>query len=127
MSPLEDCQLECFSDTAFANLSDNGSQGAFIIFLRDKKGLCCPLYWESRKIRRVVKSTLAAETLALVDGAEACVFNKHVLNEILGCCDLPVACYVDNKSLVDALNSIKSVDDRRLRIDNINFERHVEA
>ena len=117
MSPLEECQLECFSDAAFANLSDNGSQGAFIIFLRDKKGLRYPLYWKSRKIRRVVKSTLAAETLALVDGTEACVFTKHVLNEILGCCDLPVACYVDNKSLVDALNSTKSVDDRRLRTD----------
>ena len=81
MSPLEDCQLECFSDAAFVNLSDNGSQGAFIIFLRDKKGLRCPLYWKSKKIRRVAKSTLTAETLALVDGAEACVFTKHVATE----------------------------------------------
>ena len=74
--PLENCYLECFSDASFANLSDNGSQGGFIVFLKNENGLRCPLLWQTRKIRRVVKSTLAAETLALLECAETAVYLK---------------------------------------------------
>ena len=74
MKNIDECFLECFSDSSFANLADGGSQGGYIIFLVDSDGHRCPIFWQSRKIRRVVKSTLAAETLALLDGAEASYF-----------------------------------------------------
>ena len=117
ITPLEECYIECFSDASFANLCDNGSQGAFILFLRDEKGSHCPIYWQTREICRVVKSTLAAETLALLESAEAAVYVRAVLSDLLNGCELKIKCHVDNKSLVDALHSTKSVDDRRLRID----------
>jgi hypothetical protein len=70
-----------------------------------------------KKVRRVVKSTLAAETLALLDAAEAGVYFANFITELL---NLPgaelVKCFVDNKSLVDSLHSTKSVDDKHLRI-----------
>ena len=37
----------------------------------------CPLPLQSKHIRRVIKSTLAAETLAMVDLAEACIFLEN--------------------------------------------------
>ena len=115
--PISDCILECYSDASFANLSDSGSQGGFIIFMKNSRGMRCPLLWQSRKIRRVVKSTLAAETLALLECAEAAVYLKEVISDILKHISLRIKCFVDNKSIVDNVNSTKNVDDRRLRID----------
>ena len=117
MQQLDKCSIECFADASFANLAGGASQGGFIIFLRDNCGTRCPIYWQSRKIRRVVKSTLSAETLALLDCAETAIYLANLLSEISGCERLRIMCYVDNKSLVDALYSCKHVDDKRLRID----------
>ena len=117
MNDLSDCHIDCYADASFGNLPGCGSQGGLIVFLRDSSGNSCPIFWQSRKIRRVVKSTLAAETLALLDCANAGVYIKQVLMEISGCSEMSVNCYTDNKSLLDTLNSNKYVDDRRLRID----------
>ena len=117
MPGFEACFLECYTDASFANLSDGSSQGGFVIFLGSSEGSRCPLYWESRKIRRVVKSTLAAETLALIDGAETAVYIGKLIHDINDGVNIPIYCYTDNKSLVDVLDSKKNVDDRRLRID----------
>ena len=65
MSKIEHCSLECYSDASFGNLEDSGSQGGMVIFLSDENGNRCPIQWYSRKIRRIVKSTLAAETTAI--------------------------------------------------------------
>ena len=117
MQSLRSCTLECFSDASFANLPDCKSQGGFVIFLKDANSVRCPIFWKSRKIRRVVKSTLAAETLALVDCAEAAIYIRKILKELCNCENVPINCHVDNKSLIDALNSKKNVEDKRLRID----------
>ena len=114
---LESCSIECYTDAAFANLSTGGSQGGMVIFLKDSSGLRCPIFWQSRKLKRVVKSTLAAETLALVEGAEVSFYIASILKEVTKIKDVPINCFVDNKSLVDALSSSKQVEDRRLRID----------
>ena len=37
LGDLEKSPIACFSDAAFANLKDGGSQGAFIIFLYGNK------------------------------------------------------------------------------------------
>ena len=113
---LDSCRIEVYSDASFANLSNGGSQGGILIFLSNDNGLRCPIFWESRKIRRVVKSTLAAETLALIDAAEAGVYIKEVVKELINV-PMPIICLTDNKSLVDVIDSKKNVDDKRLRID----------
>ena len=114
---LDTCHLECYTDAAFANLPNSGSQVGMIIFLRDELGQRCPIYWQSRKLKRVVKSTLAAETLALVEGAEVSFYIASIIKEVTKTKEVPIHCKVDNKSLVDALSSSKQVDDKRLRID----------
>ena len=108
--------IEGFSDASFANLSDCHSQGGFIVFIVDENGKRCPIMWKSKKIRRVVHSTLAAETLALVDLAESAYYIVKILEDIGVARDISVKCFVDNKSLVDSLRSIKEVDNKYLRI-----------
>ena len=65
-------------------------------------------------MRRVVKSALAAETLALLDAAETGVYLATLLTEITGL-EPVVKCFVDNKSLVDNLYSTKLIEDKLIR------------
>ena len=110
--------VECFSDASFGNLSSGGSQGGYVIFVRDLEGNRCPIAWQSRRVRRVVKSTIAAETLALLDAAEAGVFYSVLLAQALGVPEgnIPVMCSVDNKSIAEAAYSTTAVEDKLLRI-----------
>lgn len=47
---------------------------------------------------------------------ESAAFYKKLLEGIIGH-QLAVEAYIDNKSVIESLNSTKLVDDRRLRID----------
>ena len=118
---LENCSLVYFSDASFANLKGNSSRGGFIIFLYRSENLFSPIAWKSFKIKRVVKSTLAAETLALEQALEMCFMMKsflcELLNKEISKKVLPIKCYVDNKSLVDSIFSTKTLTEKRLKID----------
>ena len=106
-----------FSDASHANLVDGVSNmGAHVVFLVDKDRNMCPLGWSGNKIKRVVRSTLAAETLSMVEATEHALYLRETLKELLPY-DLPITAIVDNKSLVESVNSTKLVDDKRLRID----------
>ena len=62
---MNDLKLQLFTDASFSDLPDGGSQAGQILFLTDNKGHTWPLYWNSSKIKWVVRSTIAAETLSL--------------------------------------------------------------
>ena len=70
---LEQLNIAC-SDASFGNLTDVGSQGGYILFLVGNNDIYMPFARQSKCIRRVVKSTLPAETLAMVDWVETCLF-----------------------------------------------------
>ena len=69
-------KLIVFTDAAFANLFDKvSSASGYIVFLVDSNLNCSPLCWKSaNKIKRKVRSTLAAEALALEMGIEHAIF-----------------------------------------------------
>merc|ERR1712090_15945 len=98
-----------------------GSQGAsqmgYIIFLHDKIGKSVPLSWASKKIKRVARSTLTAETLAAVEALDAAVVLKGAVEEVMDCSLPPVRLIVDNKSLCEAASTTNSVADKRLLVD----------
>ena len=76
-------KLVLYTDVSFNNLLDSGSQGDHKIFLTNFHNKCCPLIWNSSKIKRVVCSTLAAETLALNEGCETVLYLSQILGVIL--------------------------------------------
>ena len=52
----EDWEIFVFSDVALGNInSGKGSTGAHIIWIKDRKGNCCPICWQANKIKRVVR------------------------------------------------------------------------
>ena len=69
-----------WSDAAFANLLDGVSSGAgHVIVLMDNDGHCCPLAWNTNKVKRVVKSTLAAEALTLEEAIAHAMYLQALL------------------------------------------------
>ena len=101
-------------------MSDGSSQGGHIVFLTDSDDNSCPLSWQSTKLKRVVKSTLAAETLALVDGADNAFLLSKLLGEIIyneKNSRLPIECRTDNRSLFQAAHTTNTLSDKRLRIE----------
>ena len=70
LQSLEKCIIEVYTDAAYRNLANDGSQGGYLIFLKDETGKRCPISWQSKRLDKVIDSVLGAEALALVEGAK---------------------------------------------------------
>merc|ERR1712080_27025 len=104
-------------DASLNNLPNGGSQGAYIILICDNNNNVSPIKWQSKRIKRVVKSTLAAECLAFRDAADNAFYIKTMFMELLNV-DMEIHGVVDNNSLVDSSYSKTNVkEDKRLVID----------
>ena len=115
---LSRCKLVTFSDASYGNLADGGSQGGHIIFICNNSNKVIPLQWQSKRIRRIARSTMAAECLAMVDAVDAAFLIKSLLEELLLCQNsIKIVSIIDNKSLFDALYSTKTIEDKRLSVD----------
>ena len=70
-----------------------------------------------KKLKRVTKSPLASETLALGEAADAGILIANLLSEIHGLKNLPpVQCITDSKSLRDNLHPSNTIEDMSLRV-----------
>ena len=76
-----DLRIIVYYDAAHGNLPNGGSQGGYIIFLCGDLNMCVPLIWQSK--RRVVRSFLAAEALALTDALEDAVYMIKLFSEVM--------------------------------------------
>ena len=118
---IESIRVASYSDASFNNLTDGGSQGALITFLYDKNGSCAPISWSSNRIKRVVRSTLAAETLAFTEGADSAYFVANLLEEIMPTngdhTATKIDCFTDSQSLFEVIGTSNLTADRRLRVE----------
>ena len=111
-------RIVVYTDASYGNLNNGvDSMGANVVFLADKHGYCLPLDWAASKVKRVVNSTLAAETLALMDGINNAMFARSLLSDFLAVKEkgIPITAIVDNKSCFEAVYSTSLVSDKRLR------------
>ena len=124
---LKSIHLKSFSDSSFNNLIDGASQGGHILFVCDDQDNCCPIEWRSNRVKRVVRSILAAETLACADCIESDIYISHMITEILGL-DSPIdiMTLTDSKSLYDNVNNNKLVNSKLLRVDMRVIQENVE-
>ena len=105
------------------NLVDGGSQLGYLILLVGNNGKCSLINWQSKCIKRVVRSTLAAETLAISEAVDDGMYLAEMISELLfnKKMIIPIEIYTDNKSLHDSIISKKNVLEKRLRIDIAMF------
>ena len=114
----KDVELLLFSDASYGNLQNDGSQGGHAVFLRGSNGKINPVTWQSKRIRRIARSTLASEALSLVDGLDTVISIGVLLSELMynkGKSVIPIKCFIDNNDLFQAIHSDKDVSERRLR------------
>ena len=65
--------------------------------------------------KRITRSTLDAETLAMVEGLESGMWIGKIWGEFYGE-EIPVVGYTDSMNLNEAVQSLKSVENKRTRI-----------
>ena len=116
---LNSTVIVIYSDASYGNLRDGGSQGGNIVFLADENGGCAPVSWTSKRLKRVTKSTLSAETLAAGDALDSARMVSGIFSELVVTDDkkVEIFLYTDNKSLYDAVGTSNLVADKGLRID----------
>ena len=117
---MESLNIKLYSDASFNNLPNGGSQGGFIILLSDKYNNVAPIAWSSTKLKRVARSTIAAETLALSDGCDTSYFVASLAKEMIFTKqhnNINIEAFTDNRSLYETLHTTKSILDKRLRVE----------
>ena len=121
LGPVEEWAVQGYGDAGYKSLPDRISScgGRVIVVSNSKRGLACVLDWRSKKIKRVVSSSTAAEALAANDTLDAMVYVKAVLQELLGAkaINVPLILFTDSKNLWDAVQSTSLVENHRLRTD----------
>ena len=116
LNTLADCEIVVFTDASLANLNGVDSCGGHIMFLVDSKKNCCPLAWHSGKLKRVARSTLAAEAMALLNGIEEAIYLREIIKFCTGDY-IMIRAVVDNRSLLQSVHSTHLVEEKRLRVD----------
>lgn len=109
-------KLITFSDAAFGNLPKQGSQSGYITFLTDKESVVKnPIVWKSVKLNRVCQSTVAAESLGLLNAIDHTLFIEKTLKDIIGTQNsVEIQCFVDNKGLLELVYKTKDPVEKRL-------------
>ena len=122
---MNSLHLVLYCDASYKNLHDGGSQGGHIVLLSDDDDNCCPIAWLSSRIKRVVHSTLAAETLSMIDGTNTAFYILKLLRDIVECRQI-IDVFTDNKSLYETTHSKKPCTDKRLRVDVSALKEMIE-
>lgn len=113
---MEDLKLQLLTDASFNNLPNGRSQAGKILFLINNKKNTCPLYWNSSKIKRVVCSTIATETLPLSDACDLPIYINKLLSEISEHEKTTQTCGIQN--FYDAAHSMKWTLEKRFLVDD---------
>jgi hypothetical protein len=106
-----------FTDASFGNAENLSSQLGFVIVLADDSGNANVVHFGSQKSRRVTRSVLAAEILALVYGWDNAFVVAHTLSEIFGR-SIPVHAYVDSRTTFNCVAKHAGTLEKRLAIDS---------
>ena len=116
-------QLYLYCDASFAGLPCASSCGGAVLYLTSdglgNQRVAVPILWRSWKLRRVARSTLAAETICACDALDRALPVK-ALAEFLFNCKIPLVLLSDCKSLVDCVLQTRkqsSITEKRLLVD----------
>ena len=116
---VSNLSVKVFADASWNNLFDGGSQGGQIVFISDNRNIVSPILWNSNRVRHVARSTMAAESLSVLDGCDSAKFISRLLEEILKLekKKIPITTFTDSDDLFTTSSTTKLVTERRLRVE----------
>lgn len=109
-------RLMLFTDASFANANKLKSQIGFILVLADASNNANIIHYGSMCCKRVTRSVMAAELLALVHGFDNAYLAQHILQEILDQ-DIPIDGFVDSRTVFNVVAKSSATLEKRLQID----------
>ena len=114
---MAEVELLAYSDAAWANLRNGKTGGGYLIGLADAD-LCTYniVAWRCRALRRVVRSTMAGETLALGDCLDEVTIVQDTWRSLTGK-EIPTTARTDCKSLFDHVHHGRQVTEKRLLVE----------
>ena len=119
-----------YSDAGLGNLPNGNSSRGYVIFIANQNGTTNILSWSSNKIKRVVHSAFAAETLGCNDAVSDSIYTRQLICETLyndsRAKVIPVYGYVDNMQLFEQITSTKQASDKRIRLDMAEIQQSVQ-
>ena len=93
------------------------------VFLCDDNNKRCQLSWNSSRIRRVVRSTIGAETVSLIEGCDTVLYISEMVTEIsrrmntTAPSPVNIEALTDNRSLFDTIHATKQTSEKCLIVD----------
>ena len=87
--PIDDWRLVCITDAGWATRDNGDSQGGYLLLIAESKMLkreqakCWLVDWSSKKLKRAVRSSVAAETLSGQNGLDAVELFQALMEETL--------------------------------------------
>ena len=102
--------------------------GGFVVMLVNKiTNRAAVLTWSSKKIDRVCRSSLAAETLSLQNLAGSMFYARQILKQMFGnkADNIPGLALTDNQDLYSCVHNLKACEDKRLLADIINIKQAI--
>ena len=127
---MSSVQMIVYADSSFNNLPKGGSQEGHIVFISDRNNKCAPLSWASQRIKRVVRSTLAAEAVSLNNACDDSVYLGRIIMSLCATApmkSIPIVAYCDNQSTIDSINSTTPVSDKKLRLEIAALREYQET
>lgn len=126
---IKECKIIVYSDASFGNAEAGGSQGAHLIFLADSEYNSAIISWSSTRMKRVVRSTLSAETLALSDAVDKARFINKILSRLLlkEGEKFPVICLTDSRSIAQSVRTTHTLTEKLLMVDMAALREAVDA
>ena len=109
-------RLILFTDSSFANAENFASQLGFVLVLADGNGNSNIVHFGSVRCRRVTRSVMASELLALVYGFDCSFVVKHSLDNILPT-KIPLDVFIDSRTVFNTIAKRSGTLEKRLSID----------
>ena len=128
LGEIKDWMLVAYSDAATKKIDHAFSVAGHVIFLVNKRThAASPITWSSKKIERVVSSSLAAETLGVVKLIGVLYFIKEILKQMYGReqGNIPCLTLIDSKDLHEAVHNVKNSNDKRLLGDILQIKQAI--
>jgi hypothetical protein len=86
------------------------------VLLCDASGTCQPWFWSSKKSKRITRSVLGSETMALADAFDMAFAIGHDMQDITRR-SIPIVILIDSLSLFHVLTKSSTTSEKRVMID----------
>ena len=120
-----------YGDAGFRSLPDKVSScgGHALLIINSESKAACVVSWRSRKLRRVVSSSSAAEALAANDILDEMFYVKELLKEIVGqnAEKVSLELITDSQNLYRAVMSTTVIENPRSRTDIVKIKQSLRS